>query len=128
MMVYIMPFRKKPVDIGQGFHGPSHRDWPEDGEEKILNSLSDVNKFVEEFRQYDDKEGNTGNAGGYRRRCGAYLKQKDFFLEILDQYNVNGIYQHPFRFAKPGAIAKVRDYLKYPKDDPKYHGPFAYTR
>lgn len=32
-MDYIVPFKKRPVKIGQGFHGRSHRDWPEDKED-----------------------------------------------------------------------------------------------
>ena len=28
-----VPFKKRPVKIGQGFHGKSHRDWPEDKED-----------------------------------------------------------------------------------------------
>ena len=31
--MYIIPFKKRPIKIGQGFHGPSHRDWPEDKED-----------------------------------------------------------------------------------------------
>ena len=29
-MTYIIPFKKRPVKIGQGFHGFSHKDWPKD--------------------------------------------------------------------------------------------------
>lgn len=32
-MNYIIPFKKRPIKIGQGFHGMSHRDWPEDQED-----------------------------------------------------------------------------------------------
>ena len=32
-MKYIIPFKKRPVKIGQGFHGASHRKWPEDKED-----------------------------------------------------------------------------------------------
>lgn len=32
-MSYIIPFKKRPVKIGQGFHGRSHRDWPNDKED-----------------------------------------------------------------------------------------------
>lgn len=32
-MSYRIPFKKRPVKIGQGFHGTSHRDWPEDKED-----------------------------------------------------------------------------------------------
>jgi murein DD-endopeptidase MepM/ murein hydrolase activator NlpD len=31
-MKYIIPFKLRPIKIGQGFHGKSHRDWPEDKE------------------------------------------------------------------------------------------------
>ncbi len=31
--MYTIPFKKKPIKIGQGFHGPSHRDWKEDKED-----------------------------------------------------------------------------------------------
>ena len=30
MVKYILPFKKRPVKIGQGFHGFSHKDWPEE--------------------------------------------------------------------------------------------------
>ncbi len=29
-MSYIIPFKKRPVKIGQGFHGFSHKDWSEE--------------------------------------------------------------------------------------------------
>ena len=29
-MTYIIPFKKRPVKIAQGFHGFSHKDWPEE--------------------------------------------------------------------------------------------------
>jgi murein DD-endopeptidase MepM/ murein hydrolase activator NlpD len=32
-MSYIIPFKRRPVVIGQGFHGPSHRDWKADKED-----------------------------------------------------------------------------------------------
>jgi len=32
-MTYIIPFKKRPVRIGQGFNGMSHRKWPEDKED-----------------------------------------------------------------------------------------------
>ena len=32
-MTYIIPFKKRPIKIGQGFHGRSHRKWPEDKED-----------------------------------------------------------------------------------------------
>ncbi len=32
-MEYIIPFKLRPIKIGQGFHGKSHRDWSEDKED-----------------------------------------------------------------------------------------------
>lgn len=32
-MGYIIPFKKRPIGISQGFNGLSHRDWPEDSED-----------------------------------------------------------------------------------------------
>lgn len=32
-MSFIIPFKLRPVRIGQGFNGSSHRDWPEDKED-----------------------------------------------------------------------------------------------
>jgi len=32
-MSYIIPFKKRPVKIGQGFNGTSHKDWKEDKED-----------------------------------------------------------------------------------------------
>jgi len=31
--MYIIPFNKRPIKIGQGFHGQSHKNWPEDKED-----------------------------------------------------------------------------------------------
>ncbi len=32
-MSYIIPFKKRPIKVGQGFHEGSHRDWVEDNED-----------------------------------------------------------------------------------------------
>ncbi len=32
-MTYIIPFKKRPIIVGQGFNGVSHKDWPEDNQD-----------------------------------------------------------------------------------------------
>jgi len=32
-MKYLIPFKKRPIKIGQGFNQGSHKDWPEDKED-----------------------------------------------------------------------------------------------
>ncbi|MFH1638406.1 MAG: hypothetical protein ABIB71_08325 [Candidatus Woesearchaeota archaeon] len=89
-MSYIIPFKKRPVKIGQGFKGMSHRDWPEEdmtfsvdfllpeGTEIIASREGEVTKVKDTGKKnYSGKDPAKGE-GAYKNHMNEIeIKHKD---------------------------------------------------
>ncbi len=114
-MTYIIPFKKRPVRIGQGFNEGSHRDWSEDNEdmtysvdfllpvgtELIASRGGTVVKVKDSGKKnYSDKDEKKGED--------AYKNHMNF-IEIK---NSDGTYASYSHIKYKGSLVKVKDKVK----------------
>jgi murein DD-endopeptidase MepM/ murein hydrolase activator NlpD len=114
-MTYIVPFKKRPIKIGQGFHGKSHRKWPEDKENfsysidfllpigtKILASRAGIVTKVK-------KDGNQNYSGKDLKKGEIAYRKHMNEIEIKHSDGTYAAYAH---LKNKGALVKVGDKVK----------------
>lgn len=114
-MKYIIPFKKRPVKIGQGFHGPSHRKWIEDKEDfsySIDFFLPEGTEIIASHKGIITKVKKEGkkNYSGKDPKKGE-IAYKKYMNELVIKHS-DGTYSAYAHLKHKGAFVKVGDKVK----------------
>ncbi|MBU0894194.1 MAG: M23 family metallopeptidase [Nanoarchaeota archaeon] len=115
-MYYIVPFKKRPVEIGQGFNSSaSHRDWPEDSEDMTYSLDFLLPEGTELIASRSGKVVNVKDSGkknysgkDSQRGDDAYKNQMNH-IEIKHHDGTYASYSH---LKYKGSLVKVGDKVK----------------
>lgn len=118
-MKYIIPFKKRPIKIGQGFNQGSHKDWPEDkedftysidfilpeGTEIIATRAGIVTKVKKSGKKnYSGKEAKKGEKAYKKYMNEIEIKHKDRIYTSYAHLKYNGVFVKKGDKVKQGQI------------------------
>ena len=115
MVRYILPFKKRPVKIGQGFNQGSHKDWKEDSEDMTysVDFLLTEGTEIISSREGDvikvKDYGKKNYSGGDEKKGEEAYKNHMNYIEIKHKDGTCASYSH-IRYK--GSLVKVGDKVK----------------
>ena len=114
-MSYIIPIKKRPVKIGQGFHGTSHRDWPEDQEDMSYSVDFLLREGTEIIASQEGKVTKVKDNGKENYSGNDSVKGKEAYKNHMNEIEIehdDGTYASYAHLKYKGSFVKVGDNVK----------------
>jgi len=114
-MRFIIPFKKRPIKIGQGFHGKSHRDWSEEKEDFIYSVDFLLPEKTEIIASYEGIVTNVKADGKYNYSGKNQKKGERAYREWMNEIEIkhcDGSYASYTHLSCKGSFVKVGDKVK----------------
>lgn len=113
--MYIIPFKKRPIKIGQGFHGKSHRDWPEDQEDMTYSLDFLLPEGTKLFASRDGEVTKVKDTGKKNYSGKDHAKGEEAYKNYMNEIEIkhnDGTYASYAHLKNKGSFVKVGDKVK----------------